>query len=97
MQRSFSLFVVALAIAGSVVLSGCGSSGPDTQVETERVDNAKQMRSIFDSAGGDYDKLSPEDKTKFVKIFGGDEAKAKHSWDAMKNGPSMPAGAAAGQ
>lgn len=97
MQRSFSLLVVFMAVVGGVMLSGCGSSGPDAQVETERVDNAKQMRSIFDNAGGDYEKLSAEDKAKFVKIFGGDEAKAKHSWDAMKNGPSLPAGAAAGQ
>lgn len=65
---------------------GCGDSGgPDPKVETARVDQAVEMRKLFDNVGGDYAKLAPADKTKFETYAGGAEA-AKKTWDSMKYG-----------
>lgn len=67
---------------------GCGESGgPDPKVEQARVSSAVEMRKLFENVGGDYSKLSPEDKAKFEKYSGG-PTEAEKTWQLMKVGPS---------
>ena len=85
-------FRISLAVAlafGCGLLSGCSGSdksGRDTSSQEKSVENAKTMRTLFDKVGGDFDKLSPEDKAAFIKLFE-NEAKAMDTWNRMKSGP----------
>ena len=81
--------VSAAFIGGVVLVGGCGSSGPDPQLQAKNVELAKSMRSYYDKAHGDYAQLSEEDKAAFVKLAGSED-KAKQDCDMMKNGPSRP-------
>lgn len=73
-------------------LIGCGSGGgPDPQAQAKQVDHAKNLRSYFDKANGEYTKLSDADRDAFVKLSG-DETKAQQNWNLMKNGPGAAAG-----
>jgi hypothetical protein len=83
-MRTLLVCLLALFIAG------CGESGPapDPKAETARLDKITDMRTIFDKSGGNYDSLSADDKAQFVKLAGGDEAKAMESWNLMKYGPA---------
>jgi len=87
------LSVLALVSIGGI--AGCGDSGgPDPKVQTAMVDKAKTMREMFVKAGGDYDKLSAEDKAKWLKFCENDQNKAQDAWNGMKYGPGFkPAGA----
>jgi hypothetical protein len=81
---------------------GCGEPAPDAKVETERLDSAKQMRTLFDGAGGDYNRLSATDKAAYIKSFGGNEENAKRMWETMKSrgyggGTSAPASGTTGR
>jgi hypothetical protein len=74
------------------VILGCGDSGgPDQKVETARVSSAKDMRSYFDRAGGDYSKLSEADRASFLQLVGGSEENAQKAWNAMKSGGAASA------
>lgn len=69
------------------VLIGCQSQPePDTKVEATRLAAAQSMRKIFDNAHGDYNSLSPNDKTELLKQFNGNEANAQKAWEMMKSG-----------
>lgn len=91
---TFALTCLTLA----VFLSGCGDKGgPDPTVQAKSVENAKNLRSYFDKAGGNYDSLSAADKEAFVKASGGQE-KATQNWNLMANGPGAGrAGTTTGQ
>ena len=81
------LGVVALGSLLSAV--GC-SGGPqevDHKDEEKRVQEAKNLRSYFDKANGDYNALSDVDRAAFIQASGGEE-KARQNWDLMKYGPS---------
>jgi hypothetical protein len=80
---------------------GCGEKGPDPKVEANRLEGAKTMRTLFDKVGGDYTKLTPEDKAVLLKQFNNDEANARRMWELMVSrgqgqsavgSPSMPGG-----
>lgn len=80
-----NLLIVCLGL--TVFLSGCGDKGgPDPSVQAKNVENAKNLRSYFDKAGGNYNNLSDADKEAFVKASGGQE-KAAQNWNLMANGP----------
>lgn len=84
--RKLAPLAVCSALSLSM-LAGCGSPGPDKEDQANRVEVATQMRSYFDKAGGDYNRLSEADRAEFIKLCGGEE-QAKTNWDLMKNGPS---------
>lgn len=65
---------------------GCGAPGPDKKVEQDRLATAQQIRTLYDKAGGDYDRLSAEDKSALLKSFNNDEASARRMWSAMQAG-----------
>jgi hypothetical protein len=48
------------------------------------------MRSIYDKVGGDYSKLTPEDKAAYLKNFKGNEQDGERMWTFMKSGSSTP-------
>lgn len=92
MNTRLSICLALLVFSfGSLISAGCGDSGgPDPKVESKRVVDLTAMRSFFDKVNGNYDDLSAEDKASFVKLCGGDEAKATTTWNAMKLGPGGP-------
>jgi hypothetical protein len=76
-----------------LLAAGCGEGGgPNPNVEAKRLAEATQRRALFDKAGGDYARLSAEDRAAFVRLHGGDDAKARQVWDVMKHGPSAARG-----
>jgi hypothetical protein len=94
--------LLLLILVGCV---GCGDSGPDPKVETNRVEAATKIRTLFDQTGGDYTKLSATDKADLLKLFNNNEAEAQKSWNFMKDRggqgtapgtPGMPGGTPAG-
>ena len=83
--------IIAISLSLGIVaasLTGCGSSGgPDPKMETARLNKAQDMRSYFEKAHGNFDQLSSGDRVNFVQLCGGDEAKAKQTWEMMRGGP----------
>lgn len=70
-----------------IFVAGCSEpAGPDPKVEQARMQSAQMLRGLFDGAGGDYSKLTADQKAEFVKANGGDEAKAEAAWKVMKYG-----------
>jgi hypothetical protein len=87
-----TVVVLTAFIISAGCIAGCGAgSAPAIQVDQSRVDKLTTIRSMFDQAHGDYNALSPEDKTKFLKLCDNDQTKADTTWNLMKNGPAKPA------
>jgi hypothetical protein len=85
---SMRAFLIAtIAVLGAV---GCSSSGTQT-LDQDYMKNAeawgKTRKEVFDRSGGDYDKLSAEDKKAYLDTFNGDEAQARKYWELIKNPP----------
>lgn len=80
-------FLLIVSMTATVATVGCGNSGgPDPKVEQARVDQAVEMRKLFDKVGGDYAKLDAADKAKFEKYVGGSPGDAEKTWATMKYG-----------
>jgi hypothetical protein len=80
-----SFLLLILGVTGLLTV-GCGESGgPDPKIEQARVDEAVEMRKLFDKVGGDYSKLDASDKAKFEKYVG-KPAEAEKTWNSMKYG-----------
>jgi hypothetical protein len=85
-------FLLIVSMTATLATVGCGnSSGPDPKVEQVRVDQAVEMRKLFDSVGGDYAKLDAASKAKFEKYVGGTPADAEKTWASMKYGSGADA------
>ena len=85
MRRLLLLLVVAF------FATACGS-GPNPKVETDRLESATKMRALFDKTGGDYQKLTAEDRAELMKMFDNNEANVKQSWQFMKDRGQTPTG-----
>lgn len=80
--------VVALsALLLLAPLTGCGADQKLEEKSFMSVEDTKANRELFDKVGGDYDKLTPEDKAAYLKRFDNDESRGAKMWDLMKNGP----------
>ena len=82
------LGAIAFACCATVIVisaSGCSSNGPqvDARSIAEGEARGKAKREIFLKAGGEYDKMSAEDKKKFLSFFN-NETEAKNFWNLMK-------------
>jgi hypothetical protein len=78
-------FLISLAfLALSLSLSGCGA-GPQP-IDEGFVANAQTLRQVFDSVGGDYSKVSAEDRAKLLKLYP-DEQTLQNVWKSMQNPP----------
>jgi hypothetical protein len=84
--KTTSSFILALACL--FALTGCSASAPevDKAYLKTAAETGKDVRAMFDRAGGDYQKLSPEERERYVKSFGGDEKAAQEFWGKMKSG-----------
>ncbi|AIE87589.1 hypothetical protein OP10G_4221 [Fimbriimonas ginsengisoli Gsoil 348] len=61
----------------------------------EAANTGMDVKAMFDKSGGDYSKVSAEDKAKYVKSFNGDEKAASEFWGKMKSGSVGGGGPAA--
>ena len=99
-MKSMKNLRTSLAIAGlscvavSSTMVGCGSGTPPpvTQASQAQVDNAVKMRELFVKANGNFDSLSPEDKTAYNQLAGS-EAAGQAQWKTMStHPPAAPSG-----
>jgi hypothetical protein len=84
-MRYLILFLLMAAIVGCD-----GQPAPSAAQESKRTESAQAMRSIYDKVGGDYSKLTPEDKAAYLKNFKGNEQDGERMWTFMKSGSSTP-------
>lgn len=86
-------FLIFLAIFAVI---GCDDGGgPDAKVEDNRMEQAKLLRSTFDKVGGNFDKMTPDEKAEILKIYKGNESDAKRAWSMMQaGGLAGPSGSA---
>jgi hypothetical protein len=90
MKTKLSLLALGLAMVAGVG-AGCQpeNAGVDPAYMKTAEEAGKVNREIFVKVGGDYDKMTPEDRAKFLANFKNDEAQAKRFWDLMKNPPGQ--------
>ncbi len=90
MKTKLSLLALGLAMVAGIG-GGCQPEGGpiDPAYLKSAEETGKVNREIFVKAGGDYDKMTPEDRTRFLANFKNDEAQAKRFWDLMKNPPGQ--------
>lgn len=87
---------LAMAAVIPICLSGCGDDNKlDPNSTIMSVETAKQARTYYDRANGDYKSLSEADKKAYLELFKGDQAKADKTWEIMSTPPpgSAPSGA----
>jgi hypothetical protein len=90
MNFNFGLVaVLAISVIGALV-GGCGpdNSKPQSIASPQEVNNIVEMRKMFDSVQGDWNKLTPDQQAQYNKLAG-DPAKGKTLWDHMAH-PSGP-------
>lgn len=78
MKTKLSLLALGLAMVAGVG-AGCQpeNAGVDPAYMKTAEEAGKVNREIFVKVGGDYDKMTPEDRAKFLANFKNDEAQAK--------------------
>ena len=98
MQRSSLaalLLVAACAVVSSLAGCGSGNSGePDKQYMASAAEMGKDAKALYAKTGGDYSKLSPEEKKRYLGYFSGIEKNATDFWAKMKTGNFGPSSAA---
>lgn len=77
----------ALLAIGLVPVVGCSGS-EDDGIKPEVKQGMLDISTIAKKAGGDFSKLSAEDKDKVIKMAGGSEAQAKMLVYQMAHPPS---------
>jgi hypothetical protein len=91
-----------LPIAGTLlaILVTCGCSGggfKDDGIPSSDKATAASANAIAVSVGGDFDKLTPDQKKMFINLAGGGEKMARNMVNFMAHPPVRGAGGAAGQ
>lgn len=83
MKRALILLaVLAMAVPA---LCGCGTTQATDQDYVKQAEvKAAKIREIFDKVKGDWNALTPEDKSAFIALYK-DEAEAKVAWEGMLN------------
>jgi hypothetical protein len=91
MKSLNGLILIPLAAIGISMLAGCGSSGPTVDMAAEKasLDKVDMAVKIFNDAGGDQSKVSPEDKAKLIATFG-DQAKVNSIWAGLSTRSKGP-------
>lgn len=77
-----------LAVITSIFIIGCGA-GPQALATDEiqkSTDKAQTARQIFNTAEGDFAKVSEGDKKKLMDLYG-DQKSIDIVWSGMKNPP----------
>lgn len=95
-KRIYAAAVLSLLlIPAAITISGCGSgvAHEDPVVTKKRMAAATGIRSYFDKSQGNYDALSPEDKSALNAITGS-EQKSREAFGHIPNtgaGSGLPA------
>jgi hypothetical protein len=81
------IVLTLISICSLTMVLGCGSGSQDPQsiASPAEVNNIVEMRTYFDKAGGDWNKLSADDQAAYTKLAG-DATKAQAMWTRM-SGP----------
>jgi hypothetical protein len=83
-------WLIILVLAAQLGVLGCsgGSKDPlnDPDYLKKSEEQGKEKRQIFLRSNGDYEKMSAEDRTKFLSFFENEED-AKAFWGVMKSPP----------
>jgi hypothetical protein len=85
--RATTSTLLMVLLGSVVVVAGCSSNDTikeDPAATKTRVDAATKLRSYFDKSNGNYDALSPEDKTAVNALTGG-EKKTQEAFSHMGN------------
>lgn len=85
---------LAITSAFALLLGGC-SAGPqpvDTDVVQKNADANTRVKSIYDAAGGDFDKVPDGDKKFLIDRYKNEEG-ARKAFDLIKNPPGGLPGA----
>lgn len=83
-------WLILMILGTQLCLVGCSGGGKDPLNDPDYLkkseEQGKEKRQIFLRSGGEYDKMSSEDRTKFLSFFENEED-AKAFWGIMKNPP----------
>ena len=82
------LYSIALVFLVAAPLAGCeDNSKPDLKDAQERVKKVKSFKEIYEAVNGNYDALTPSQKSELIAIQGGSELNAKAAFVGAKEGP----------
>ncbi|HWD37337.1 MAG TPA: hypothetical protein VG944_00685 [Fimbriimonas sp.] len=87
MQKLFFAGVLALSAMG-LVIAGCNSGDTGDGMKPENQKIAADANALAKKVGGDYNKLSPDEKQQFLKLANGNEAQAKVICNMMVHSPN---------
>jgi len=78
------LVPILLALTTVSFTVGCGAGKQPVEVASQQdVDAVKDLRKAYDSAGGDYTKLTDFQKKQFLAFTKGDQAAVDSLWKTM--------------
>jgi len=79
--------LIGIVILAVIFASGCGEKydpklgqNPSSSEVSEATKRRDETIAIHTRAGGDWDKMTPEDKKRLVELSNGDEGMAKQGW-----------------
>jgi hypothetical protein len=83
-------FRIVIAICFALLMLGCGepydpnlAQNPSTSEMNAAVARRDEAVAIFKKTGGDWSKLTPEDKKRIVELSNNDESLAQKGWPAL--------------
>jgi len=89
--KNAGILLVALAATGFV--AGCGAGKQSVEVASKQdVASMETLRKAYDSVGGDYSKLSAEQKKQFLDFTKGNQAAVDSMWKTMSVAVGVPSG-----
>jgi len=89
------LLLAVFLVAGP--LTGCGAGKQPVEVASKQdVSAMENLRKSYDSVGGDYSKLSDDQKKQFLDFTKGNQAAVDSMWATMGRGVGAGPGPGAG-
>ena len=88
MKRTVKFLLILASLGLAMGIVGCGADAPkvDEGYVKSAANIGEQVKAMRDRTGGDYSKLTAEEKKTYVDSFNGDEKRAIEFWDKMKSG-----------
>lgn len=89
LNKTYRVLAIAASLFAIGGLIGCNSAPakPESIASEEKVNKAVEMRQLFDKAGGDWNKLTPDEQKQFTEFAGAD--KAEFVWYRMGHPGAM--------
>jgi hypothetical protein len=80
--KTLGLVLITTIALGFV--AGCGSDVPPVEVASKQdVNKMTDLRKFYDSAGGDYSKLTEDQKKQFLDFTKGNQSAVDNLWRTM--------------